>query len=538
MSITVEECLKLPSLRSGRVIAGRKGLSNIVSSVTVLEVVDNMIFDFGKPIKNSDMVLTSFYTIKDDPKAQRDHIEYMYNSGDACIVLYYLGIWIKDIDPSIIEMGNRLNFPIIVMPENRTDFFYNEVIGEVYEAIFRDRTNNNDFIDTIASLVSRLPENRQNIATLMRLISDNLKCTFLLSDASLNNVCLSKWPMSNDITADTISALYENAAATDEYCVETTLNDMPLKVFCVPFSAFEYRNFSLYAADDFGRLTLDDIYRVIELLQIFSKLWDLDSNNILENALVPAIIEGEEEKMYSISEKLGIDIDAINTAIIIRPAFEHGDTREQLQTMRSLIRAVKDCADAFRKEIIIDTYGIYIICFIVYASSIDSDNAYIEEMMDAMDQVTEDYTVAFFPNDDNAKDVRRTYLLYSEYIPHVVEIFPHKKKISYGDLMFAKHCSDMAAEKSEDYRICRNILKPLLEIDASGELLHTLAVYYLDADCEVKKTATLLFVHRNTIQYRLSKVQAITNFRTDDRLESYLMYTAIACWRLNPLFPA
>ena len=77
----------------------------------------------------------------------------------------------------------------------------------------------------------------------------------------------------------------------------------------------------------------------------------------------------------------------------------------------------------------------------------------------------------------------------------------------------------------------------MLRDDASGELLHTLAVYYLDADCEVKKTAKLLFVHRNTIQYRLSKIQAITNFRTDDRLESYLMYTAIACWRLNPALP-
>ena len=76
------------------------------------------------------------------------------------------------------------------------------------------------------------------------------------------------------------------------------------------------------------------MYRVIELLQIFSKLWDLDSDNILENALVPAIIEGDEEKMYNISDRLGIDIDAINTAIIIRPVFDQADTREQLQTLR------------------------------------------------------------------------------------------------------------------------------------------------------------------------------------------------------------
>ena len=102
MSITVEECLKLPSLRNSRVVAGEKGVSNIVNSVTVLEIVDNVIFDLGKPVKNSDMVLTSFYTIKDDPKAQCDHINYMYNSGDACVVIYYVGVFIKEIHPSLL----------------------------------------------------------------------------------------------------------------------------------------------------------------------------------------------------------------------------------------------------------------------------------------------------------------------------------------------------------------------------------------------------------------------------------------------------
>lgn len=536
MSITVEDCLKLPSLRRSRVIAGRKGLSNLVNSVTVLEVVDSVAFDFGKPIKNSDMVLTSFYTIKDDPKAQCDHIDYMCHTGDACLVIYYLGVFMKEIHPSVIEMADKLNFPVILMPEGRTDCFYNEVIGEVHEAIFRDLSSSNDFIDTIASLVSRLPENRKNISTLMRLISDNLKCTFLLSDTSLNNVCLSTWPASNEITADVISSLYENAATTAEYCVDTSYHDMPIRVFCVPFSAFEYRNFSIYAADDFGRLTLDDMYRVIELLQIFSKLWELDSNNILENALVPAIVEGDEKKMYNLAAKLGIDIDAINTAIIIRPVFDHDSTKEQINTMRRLIRAVKDSASSFNKEIIIDTYGLYIICFIVYASTMESDNEYLEEMTKVMDTIIPQYTIAFFPNDDNVQDVRKTYLLYTEYIPHVIEIFPCKKKLSYGDLMFAKHCHDMIKEKNEDYRICRNVLRPLLESDDCGELLKTLAVYYLDADCEVKKTAKLLYIHRNTVQYRLNKIRTITNFKTDDHLDSYLMYTAIACWRLNPVF--
>lgn len=40
MSVTVADLLKLPSLRQAKVIAGHKGLSRIVSSITVLESTD------------------------------------------------------------------------------------------------------------------------------------------------------------------------------------------------------------------------------------------------------------------------------------------------------------------------------------------------------------------------------------------------------------------------------------------------------------------------------------------------------------------
>ena len=51
MSITVRECLKLPSLRNAEVLAGHAGLDQYVSTVSVLEyakpfAMDNHLF-FG-----------------------------------------------------------------------------------------------------------------------------------------------------------------------------------------------------------------------------------------------------------------------------------------------------------------------------------------------------------------------------------------------------------------------------------------------------------------------------------------------------------
>lgn len=50
MSITIADCLKLPSLCSCRVIAGERGLDHIVNSATVLEVFDSSTFDVAQPV--------------------------------------------------------------------------------------------------------------------------------------------------------------------------------------------------------------------------------------------------------------------------------------------------------------------------------------------------------------------------------------------------------------------------------------------------------------------------------------------------------
>lgn len=531
MSITVADCLKLPSLRNSKVIAGEKGLSHIVNSVSVLEATDKSVFDFEMQVDNSDLMLTSFYSIKDNPEEQCRHIENMYNLGDAAVVIYYVGIYLQEIDPSLIETANRLNFPLIIMPEKNTHCFYNEVICEVSECLLRDKNNTSDFLDNIAALVSRLPENRKNINTLLRLISDNLKITVLLSDLSMSNVCLSKWPSSNTITAEEICALFESGASNGNYFVQTHYKNMPMNIFSMPFTAFEYRNFSIYAVDDFNTLTLDGMYHIIEILQIFSKLWNLDTDNILENALIPAIMEGDEKKMYRISAKLGIDIAAINTTVIVRPSVDC-DHRKKLKLLREGVSTIKECAYNLNREIIVDTYGQYIIAFIIYSPMAENDNIALNELIETLNQVLSDFTITFFPNDDNIADISKTYRLYTEYIPDVIKIFPLKKRLSYGDILFAKNCRKMIDEKNEDYRICCNLLRPLQDSKEDRELFSTLAAYYLDADCQIKKTAEMLFLHRNTVQYRLNKAGTVCNFLVQDNLDSHLMYTAIACRRL------
>lgn len=58
--------------------------------------------------------------------------------------------------------------------------------------------------------------------------------------------------------------------------------------------------------------------------------------------------------------------------------------------------------------------------------------------------------------------------------------------------------------------ICQSTLRELAEPkdDVTRELRETLSIY-LDSKCSIKETADTLFLHRNTVRYRISKCQSI-----------------------------
>lgn len=135
MSVTVRDCLELPSLRSGRVVAGEKGLDSIVASISVLEFDD---YEDNFYIPN-EMTITSFYCAKDDVDEQCRIIRHCKKSGDVGLILFYSDIILKRIDERLIETANACNFPVIVLRGDDMGLVYSDVIADVMEAVITDK---------------------------------------------------------------------------------------------------------------------------------------------------------------------------------------------------------------------------------------------------------------------------------------------------------------------------------------------------------------------------------------------------------------
>jgi DNA-binding PucR family transcriptional regulator len=81
--------------------------------------------------------------------------------------------------------------------------------------------------------------------------------------------------------------------------------------------------------------------------------------------------------------------------------------------------------------------------------------------------------------------------------------------------------------------ICRALLAPLLAEDATrgSDLLATLRAYY-DCGQRVDLTADRLFLHRNSVRYRLDRIRLLLRTNIDDPQGIAGLMLALACERL------
>ena len=71
------------------------------------------------------------------------------------------------------------------MPRGRMDLRYSDVICEVMEAIFKDQNDSGLLVSDILGRTALLPEHQRTLDTVLKLLSDRLRATVLLTDGAL-----------------------------------------------------------------------------------------------------------------------------------------------------------------------------------------------------------------------------------------------------------------------------------------------------------------------------------------------------------------
>lgn len=519
MSITVRDCLQLPSLSLGKVIAGHRGLDNIVNTISVMEF-DNNDDDF---YTSNELLLTAFYSLKDDVSAQCKAIEAFKKSGNVGMILFYSDLILKNISPLLIETANRIHFPIILLPEADMGLRYSDVISDVMEAIFMDRKRNDYFVSDTMKRISQLSEENRTIRNVLQIACDYTKASFFLCDNFFNLISAAYWPITNTMNFNLIKTAFQDDTSQKFSLIDSKTNQTAYDFYKMPFNDKDKTNLTLFAASKNGKLNSDLMHQTIETIQLFSFIWNYNLNLSAIEALIPAILENDRHLVDCILEHQKIDISEINTLLLV----DIETDSEESSIKKKAVEEMKRLFNDNKKKAIVDIFGKRIVILTAYSGTSTRDNILFDEFLLKLNKIEEAHFYTIFTRLNTIEDTRISYLKYCNSIGIVRSIYPLRTFFTSDEIDFSYKCRDIIHSLHNEKKRLLDLLSPIIADNGEG-LLQTLTTYLLDADSETKKTAELLFVHRNTIQYRLSKIKNLLNRDISKMPMVYDIYLAVA----------
>lgn len=126
----VEKALRIGGLLRGQIVAGENGMNRDVTTIEVMEVPE--VLSWATP---GVLVLSAFYSIKDDTEKQVDIIKGLIDRDAAGIVIK-LGRFIEVVPEIVKDIANTYKFPIITIPKSVT---YNEVLTPINNQLFQEK---------------------------------------------------------------------------------------------------------------------------------------------------------------------------------------------------------------------------------------------------------------------------------------------------------------------------------------------------------------------------------------------------------------
>lgn len=109
--------------------------------------------------------------------------------------------------------------------------------------------------------------------------------------------------------------------------------------------------------------------------------------------------------------------------------------------------------------------------------------------------------------------------------------------VAFSDIYNEYMLLDIPAAKRKSYY--DNIIGNLLNEKESSknQWLTTLEVFFAN-DKSLVKTAEQLFIHRNSLLFRLNRIHALTGFHPQNFKDAMKLYNALILWKLDTLSPA
>mgnify|MGYP003547637644 CR=1 FL=1 len=114
MNLTVEQALSIYPLNKGKLVAGQSGLQRVIRSVNVMDAPDIVSW-----LKHKEILFTTAFIFKGYPEAATDLIRRLHAGGCSALGIK-LGRYWTEIPEHLVREADELGFPLIELPYEYT----------------------------------------------------------------------------------------------------------------------------------------------------------------------------------------------------------------------------------------------------------------------------------------------------------------------------------------------------------------------------------------------------------------------------------
>lgn len=535
---TINDLFILEGMKEAVVLAGHRGLTRNVQSVNISDTPDVINF-----LAANHLLLSTGYAFKDDTEKFCELIKQMHAMNCSGLVIK-INRFFHQLPSEVKLLADDLAFPIIDLPTNHTlgevsrhilNYLNDHEAEQLYYALHVQREFSNMLIKgySLSALIEQLGYLLARPALLLNHRGEKIAQSHDFAKGSMQEIkqeILQKvkedLPVAREGTTFSIPSREHQTVST--FPVQTK-RQYPSMLVIFDSLTLPYPS---------SQMAIEQAGNVISFTIIKEQAIE-ENSRLLKNNFFADLIEMKihsDEEIFSRSNYYGLQKGMENVCVVCTIDAQ-GEIYETLQLYEKKVGELHNSVyDQLEDEIINENLEATLFTKGKYFAMILQFPKYTEEEINTITKFIEnvqanfhgDFTLSFGVSHSvpSLKEIPTAYYeaveaILTGYEQNLKGFIKYYKTRDLEELLKSLPRKDLKALYETTLK---SLAYPKTKEDL--ELIKTIQVY-LDAQCEFSETARKLFVHRNTVKYRIAKTEEVLNCSLRDPVDSLRIRVAL-----------
>lgn len=534
------------SLKGFTCLAGDKGIDRNITGINIMDNPDTVPW-----LKKDELILSTGYILS-STNIYKTIVQDLYNQG-CCGLGIKMNRYIDTLPQEMIEQANDLGFTIFSIPFSST---MEQIVNLVYRQMFHNEMSESERMMTIYKNITEASLKRHGILPVLESIASAIESPVFLTTDTLeiieynipkkskikfpfeycneSNILFPKRDIisikneqnKNPLPVIKHSIKYNNL--NHNYLMLPILHQKSMLGYLICLE--ENKTFSTFEYD-----LLTNINSILCIAIINDSILHSNQHNdriTFYNNLLSGVFKTDSE-IEPLCRQFGLDFLSPRIIAVFKiDGYSEISVAKQRSLIRKIVNLIQQVISETNIEFNHTIYDNSLVLFLFLNKTEPRQRSEtaaqcVKNIIHKLKLEGINAIAGIGSCFSGASTIFKGYIQAAQALELGINLHPDDKIFSYSkDMIYHLFSSNLTMEQLND--IYAATLKPLDDYDAkTGSELSATLYEYINCDRNMSATAKKLFIHRNTMIYRIQQIHEIIDFDSKDIEKLYLIQTAL-----------